>query len=237
MSDDQGTLPMILNYFGISVASEYLERLADGNDHASDWEFQSMQGLLGVSPAHVPREVLERYVEVSPPHSYLPIFPRTDKIFERILGPLRSAKRCYCFGEYLATIELCAHLGEMFAILLWQMRPLHMNGEPIGDDAEAQLLGTSFERQRQDRRIKILQAIGGTHDAVAKRLDDIRRRRRKYFHLWSEDASNARADALHCFWQIVEVAGSVLQIGFDNGRVVMNPALRAYVQRHRKKET
>jgi hypothetical protein len=230
MSD--GTMLVSLNYFGTPVSGEYIERLGDGSDHSNDVEYRSMAQLLGAPPEHFPREVLRRYVEVSPPESYLPLFPHTDKIFERILAPLRSAKRCYCLGEYLATIELCAHVGEMFAILLWQMRPLVLNGKPLSAETEAQLFGSTFERKGQEQRIKVLKAIGGVEDADAQRLDDLRKRRRKYFHLWSEDASNAKADAFHCFWLVVNLAESVLQISFDDGKLIINPALQVYVNKH-----
>jgi hypothetical protein len=231
VSRPDGTIPVSLNYFGIPVSLEYLDRLSDGADHSGDLEYSMMEQLLGTPPAHLPRDVLERYVEVSPPESYLPLFPHTDKIFERILSPLRSAKRCYCLGEYLATIELCAHVGEMFAILLWQMRQLHLNGKPIDEATENLLFGRSFERQGQDQRVKMLRAIGAVEAADGMRLDELRRRRRKHFHLWSGDSSDMKSDAFHCFWLVVQLAESVLQISFDDGRVIINPALQAYVDK------
>jgi len=230
MSDS--TILVSLNYFGTPVAGDYLDRLGDGSDHRNDMEYRSLAEVLGAPPEHLPRAVLERYVEVSPPESYLPLFPHTEKIFERILSPLRSAKRCYCLGEYLATIELCAHVGEMFAILLWQMRPFVLNGKPLSQEREAQLFGSTFERKGQEQRIKMLKAIGGVEEADAQRLDELRKRLRKYFHLWSEGVSDARADAFHCFWQVVNLAESVLQISFDDGKLIINPALQAYVNKH-----
>ena len=234
MSKGDGTIPVNLNYFGTPVSLEYLDCLSDGHDHQSDQEYRTMLDLLGASPTSWPRDVLERYVEVSPPDPHLPIFPHTDKIFERILSPLRSAKRCYCLGEYLATIELCAHVGEMFAILMWQMKPMALNGKPVGEELENKLFGRTFEKQNQDQRIRILKAVGAVGDADAERLDDLRRRRRKHFHLWGEDSSSEpKKDAFHCFWEVVQIAESVLQIAFDNGRVIINPELRAYVEEHR----
>ncbi|MBW1714025.1 MAG: hypothetical protein JRJ59_12870, partial [Deltaproteobacteria bacterium] len=104
------TMEVMFNYLGRPVCKEYLDRLHDGKDHSVDPEYQTMERVLEVPIEHMPREVLERYVEVSGKKFYIGIFPHTDKLFERVLSPLKSAKRLYCLGEYLASIELCAHL-------------------------------------------------------------------------------------------------------------------------------
>ena len=125
----------------------------------------------------------------------------------------------------------------MFAILLWQMRPITLNGKLIDAEIEVKLFGRSFERQGQDQRIKLLVAIGAASESDARRLDDLRTRRRKHFHLWSNDSGDPKADAFHCFWLVVQVAESVLQVEFANGKLIINPALRAYVDRHNRERT
>ena len=39
--------------------------------------------VLELPPEHLPRDVLERYVDISSQESYTAIFPHTDKLFER----------------------------------------------------------------------------------------------------------------------------------------------------------
>jgi len=106
--------------------------------------------VLDLSPETLPRAALERYVEISTADYYIPIFPVTDKMFERLLLPLKSAKRCFSLGEYLATIELCAHVGEMLATLVWQMTQVRLNDKALDEKLESLLFGRPFESQGQD---------------------------------------------------------------------------------------
>jgi hypothetical protein len=38
-----------------------------------------------------------------------------DEIYQRLIGSIVAAKRCFAHAEYLACIELCALHGEMLA--------------------------------------------------------------------------------------------------------------------------
>jgi hypothetical protein len=106
------------------------------------------------------------------------------------------------------------------------MRPLHLNGKPIEEATERLLFGRSFERQGQDQRVNLLRAIGAVAEADGKRLDELRQRRRKHFHLWSGGSSEIKSDAFHCFWLVVQLAESVLQISFEDGRLIINPVFK-----------
>lgn len=227
------TINVVLNYLGVPVPMEYLDRLADGADHSGDFEYRMIRHVLDLPPEHAARDVLERYVEVSGKETYTAIFPHTDKLFDRILVPLKSSKRMYCFGEYLACIELSAHLGEMLALLLWQITPIALNGKRMDAAAEKSLWGSEFEKMGQEKRIDVLKVFGAISDGDAQILDFLRATRRKYFHFWSTGTERIRDDALQCFLRLTMAVQNILQIQYDNDSVKLNPLLDVYLAHHK----
>ena len=181
----EGTLRVNLNFLGTPMEMDHVDRILDGHDHSGEHEYRMVKCVLDLEPKHLPREVLERYVEISSAENYIGVFPVTDMIFERLLLPLKSAKRCFSLGEYLATIELSAHVAEMLAILVWQMTEVRLNQSALDDTVEKELLGRTFENPGQEQRIKVLRGFGLLQDAETRRLDELRLVRKKYFHLWS----------------------------------------------------
>ena len=223
------SINVMLNYLGVPVAPEYLDRLHDGADHSADFEYRMIRHVIDVPPEHAARDVLERYVEVSGQETYTAILPHTDKLFERFLVPFKSAKRMYCFGEYLACIELSAHLGEMLALLLWQITPLTLNGKPVDLTREKVLWGSEFEKMGQERRIVLLKALTAISDGDAQLFDFLRTTRRKYFHFWSTGTEKIKDDALQCFLRVSTLVRNVLKIEYEDGSVRLNPLLDAYL--------
>lgn len=230
------TVSVTLNYLGVPIKSEYIDKIFSSHvDTSKDTEYLILENFFGICPKHLPREVLERYIELTDKNTYLPFFPHTNKIFERLLSPFKSAKRCYCLGEYIATIELCAHLGEMLALLLWQMTPLTHNDKSITPDFEKSILGDEFEKLRQDRRIKILKAFGAMQNDTAQLFDDLRTTRRKYFHLWSSDVSKAKKDAYNCFHKVAKLIKKILKMEINKEKpntFVMHPLLLEYLKKN-----
>lgn len=227
------TINVTLNFLGTPVPVEYLDRLADGGDHRGDFEYRMIRHVIDFPPEHVPREVLERYVEVSGQESYTAIFPHTDKLFERILVPFKSSKRMYCLGEYLASVELSAHLGEMLALLVWQISPVNVNGKPVDGAMEKSIWGSEFEKMGQEKRIDLLKALGAITEGDAQLFDYLRATRRKYFHFWSTGTERIKEDALRCFLNVASLVRNVLKIEYDNGAVKLNPLLEAYLATHK----
>jgi len=227
------TINVVLNYLGTPVPMEYLDRLADGGDHSGDLEYRMIRHVIDVPPEHTPRDVLERYVEVSGQESYTAIFPHTDKLFDRFLVPFKSSKRMYCLGEYLACIELSAHLGEMLALLVWQITPVTLNGRSVDVAMEKSIWGSEFERMGQEKRIDLLKTLGAVTDSDAQLLDYLRATRRKYFHFWSTGTERIKDDALRCFLDVATLVRNVLKIEYDNGTVKLNPLLETYLATHK----
>jgi hypothetical protein len=227
------TIHVVLNYLGTPVPQEYIDLLFDEKDHSGDFEYRMIRHVLELPPEHLPREVLERYVEISSKESYTAIFPHTDKLFERFLVPFKAAKRTYCLGEYLACIELAAHLGEMLALLLWQITPLSLNGKPVDAQMEKSIWGSEFEKMGQEKRINLLKVLGAISNDEEQLLDFLRAIRRKYFHFWNTSTERIREDALESFLKLATLVQLVLRIEYNNGAVKLNPLLDAYLATHK----
>ncbi len=227
------TIQVVLNYLGIPVSKDYIDRLLDGKDHSGEIEYRMIRHVLELAPEHLPREVLERYVDLSSMESYTAIFPHTDKLFERFLVPFKAAKRTYCLGEYLASVELSAHLGEMLALLLWQITPLSLNGKPIDAQMEKAIWGSEFEKMGQEKRINLLKVLGAISEGEEQLLDFLRATRRKYFHFWDASTNRINIDARDCFLKVAALVQSVLRIEYVNGAIKLNPLLDAYLASHK----
>lgn len=226
-----GTIDVMVNFLGIPVGSEYVDKLlSDGKDHSNEIEYRMLRHIFELPPEHVPREALDRYVEVSNKQTYTPVLPYSHKLFEKFLSPFRSAKRCYCLGEYLAAIELSAHLGEMLALLVWKIGRVTLNRNPITEPQEKALWGCKFERLGQEKRINLLRVLGLITEEDARTLDSLRATRRKYFHFWNCSTDSEKEDALRCFVKASELAKSILQIQFDRGKLSINPLLAKYLK-------
>jgi len=223
------TINVMLNYLGTPVSVGYFDRLSDGADHSSDFEYKMIGHVLELPVEHLPREVLERYIEVSGKESYPAILPYTDKVFERFLAPLKSAKRTYCLGEYLASVELCAHLGEMLAILVWQITPITLKGKKLDQATEKAMWGREYEKLGQEKRIDLLKVFGAISDENAQLLDYLRATRRNYFHFWSTTREHLKDDALECFLKIAKLIQSIMHIEYENGSVKLNPLIGTYL--------
>lgn len=225
------TINVTINYLGIPVSSEYVDKLlSDGKDHSGEIEYMMLRHIFELPPEHLPREALDRYVEVSNKETYTAILPHSDELFERFLAPFKSAKRCYCLGEYLASIELSAHLGEMLALLIRKITPITLNENPISAIQEKALWGRQFEKLGQEKRIDLLKVFGAISAENAQILDFLRATRRKYFHFWSVSTGNIRKDALECFLKVSELVKNILQIQYNREKISINPLLAKYLQ-------
>jgi hypothetical protein len=232
------TIHATVNFFGAPLEVCDIDKLTDHQNAANQLiqlDKRLIELFLEVPLANLPRTILERYAEISPQKLYQPVLPHTDKLYERLLSPLKSAKRCYCLGEFLATIELSAHIGEMLATLVWHMSTPSLNGQPITTETEKDLWGgKTFEKLGQNERTGVLRAFNLINDSQKALFDFLRTTRRKYFHLWSGDLQQAKPDALTSFFKIMQLIDEILQIKIGNGTLLMNPKLLQYVQSHSK---
>jgi hypothetical protein len=175
--------------------------------------------------------LVERYKRISTEPVRLFAAPAEPRILEKLIWPLRHAKASFVIGNNLAVVALCGMVSEMVALLLWQLAEVNVNGQPMTLEDEVALFGSSFEKLRQERRVRVLSAYGGVTSEVVKMFDTIRLIRRKYLHLWSQDHERISEDAVVCFHAAVGLVVAAIGQDIKDGAVVLNPKLVKYRER------
>jgi hypothetical protein len=229
-----GSIKVNLNYLGIPLNFDRIDLIqSDKSDQMIDLDRVHLNHFFDLPIKQLPRDILERYCEVSSPDQYNPILPINEKLFERLLSPLKSAKKCFCLKEYTATIELAAHVAEMLAILVWKITPISQNGARITVEFEKGLWGRRFEKLGQEQRVRVLAAFNAISTTQKDLFDSIRTTRRRYFHLWSTSSEKIHSDSLMCFKAASELVKSIFQIEFSEtqrGTIKINPLLSDYLR-------
>lgn len=233
------TITVQINFFGPYLKKEDISKILDPefSDTILRYERDLFNWFFALPFNALSKEILERYVEVTTEDSHTAIVPHTKEIFERLLKPLRSAKKCYCLGDYAATIALCGTVAEMLAILLWKINDVRLKGKPITEQDETGIFGSTFENLNQDRRLKILKTFGCIAAPQFTSFDIIRKSRRPYLHLWTTNLKNEQADALDVFKKSFQLFKEITGIGLANaGTVKVNPLLMKLFENIKTKE-
>lgn len=235
-----GSIKVNFNYLGIPLDLDRIDLIqSDQSDQILDLDRMHLDHFFGLPVKQVPREMLERYCVVSDSKLYMPIFPVDDKLMERLFSPLKSAKKCFCLGEYLATIELTAHVAEMLALLVWQITPVSRDGIRISLEFEKGLWGRSFEKLGQEQRTNVLAAFNAISNHQLDLFKKIRKTRIRYFHFWSTSSENIQFDSVSCYKSALELFKEILQIDFSDtqrGMIKLNPLLSAYLRESAESE-
>ncbi len=136
------TINIQLNYFGPYVTRDEVNQIIGVKPgQAGALSFPPLiSSFFNLPFESLSREILGKYIEVTPEELNLPIVPHSKEILERLLVPLKSAKKNYCLGDYSATIALCGIAGEMLAMLLWKITETKINNKSMGDDQEGLFL-------------------------------------------------------------------------------------------------
>ena len=171
-------------------------------------------------------EIIGRYLEVTIKETHLSIVPHTKHIYEKLLRPLKSAKRNYCLGDYLACIAACGVVGEMLSILIWKINGIRVNNKLMTSGDEKNLWGREFEKLGQEKRLLILKTFNLISETQFDDLNFLREIRRPYLHLWSTELKNERDDALKAVKKVFHIFKDVTGIGIGSrGHLSINPLL------------
>jgi hypothetical protein len=227
------TIVVQLNFFGPYLKRDEIAKVLD--PALSDTIFQHQRDLFqyffGLPMNALSQEILQRYVEATTEESHTPVVPHTEAILERLLKPLKSAKKNYCLADYAATIALCGVVGEMLAILVWKINEVSLKGKPITEKEEVGLFGRSFEKLGQEKKLEILKTFGFITEAQFTSFKKIQDSRRPYLHLWTADLKNEQTDALDVFKKSFQLFKEVTGIKLaDAGSVAVNPLLMKLFQ-------
>ena len=223
-----------LNYLGYPITEEQVDLILKPatNPNVDETIRHSIDDFFGIKANLLNHETLLRYVKSSINDLYIAIMPHEHQIIVNILTPHKAAKRCFCIGEYLAAIELCAHVAEMLATLLNLIIPIKINGIEIDKKIEKNLFGREFSKLNQVHRLKILKAFNIIDDIKFKKFDTIREIRNKHFHLFGHDKTNIENDSYQCFSEITFLIKKILEIKINNNPppdYTINSALKDFL--------
>jgi hypothetical protein len=173
---------------------------------------------------------VSRYQEIAQVADPIPIAPAEPNILDKLVWPLRHAKGSYALGNYLACIALCGMVGEMVAILLWDISKFTLQGKEMAPKDEAALFGSAFEKLGQQRRTQVLRALSLIDADTQAAFDSLRETRRRYLHFFSQPHAELAADARQAFEQALKVVSVVLGQTYKKGAVVLRPDLMDYLK-------
>lgn len=168
-----------------------------------------------------PAAFVARYKEIAAVSDPLPIVPAEPTILEKLVWPLRHAKGSYALGNYVGCIALCGMVGEMVAVLLWDISKVVLQGQAMTEARQRALFGSSFEKLGQERRVDILHALKLVDDATKAAFDSLRAVRRKYLHLLSQTHAQVAPDARRAYENALKIVAVVLGQTFKDGAVVL----------------
>ena len=129
---------------------------------------------------------VRRYREIAEAPGELTVAPNEPMILEKLVWPLRHANGSYALANYLGCIALCGMVGEMVAVLLWDISKVPLRERLMTEAEQKALFGNSFEKLGQERRTEVLHSLTVINDDAKAAFDALRTIRRRYLHLLSQ---------------------------------------------------
>jgi hypothetical protein len=175
--------------------------------------------------------ILSRYKTISVEKKRIHAAPSEQRILDKLIWPLRNAKAGYMCGNYLGVIALCGMVAEMVAIFLFEINSFKLNKIIVSDEGQKAILGSSFEKLGQERRVNILNAFDIVNNEMKMSFDIIRNIRRRYLHLWSQDHEKLPSDAIKCFESAVLLVVSTIGQDLKDGKLILNKEIFEYLEK------
>lgn len=232
MSEDTAGEPVritgVVNVFGPPVTRESLDKITKGDkDPQAEFNLMLLEKFFDLKLPSLSKEMLDRYLECSAPELAIPFTP----LIERIVPPLKSAKRNYCFGEYISTIALCGMIGEMLAILLWRATPMTIGGKVMDEREQQDMFGNyTFEDLGQERRVRVLYTLKAIDDNKKAKFDCLRNCRKKFLHKWDVDLTKEKSEALECLKTCYLLFKEIFGLQIINSQIAVNPLILKVIQ-------
>ena len=229
MSDQPSeTMKIVLNPLSFPEAERAL-KVTDRPVQAPD-----VYAVLRYLCEHVnsdPANLTRRYREITKQAPEIFVVPAQQEIVEKILMPRHGAIACDMTGNYYGTIALCGLVCEMLAILIFEIHDVRIRSQPLDSNRQEQLLGRTFEKLGQERRIGVLLAFGIIGEDRGATFNEVRAIRNRHLHLLSHDAASIAADAKRCFQCSAELLGMVFRNEYKDGLLVLNSAILKFLRK------
>ncbi len=221
-----------LNFFGPYIESKSSLHDVLKNEKAPGHEVLIMllDNLFNLPYAALSKETLDRYIEATTRETHIPIAPTSEEIVNRLLIPLREAKRSYCLAEYLSTIALCGMIAEMLAILVWKINNVIINEEEVDEHKEEKLFGRTFDKLGQQRRLEVLMAFKFINEGQYTKFQTIKNIRNKYLHSWEVPSEEEQGNAIATLKESFILFKEIAEIRVTEGVITLNPSLIALIK-------
>jgi hypothetical protein len=121
--------------------------------------------------------------------------PAEKRILEKLVWPLRSAKRAFSLGDSLGCIALCGMVCEMAVVFVYDLMSLDLDVQKLPKEHQFVMIKRKYERLGQEKRIKSLTDMGAISGSAAGDLETVRKLRKDYMHFLSKSLSRAEDDA------------------------------------------
>jgi hypothetical protein len=155
--------------------------------------------------------------------------PAEKHLLQKLIWPLRHTKGSYALGNFLGCIALCGMVGEMVAILLWDISKLRLQEKPWDESAQIAVFGSSFEKLNQSRRTMVLGALGVIKEDDNVTFESLRNIRRKYLHFFSQPHEQAAHDARRAYQYASKLVETVLGVHVEGEAVILRQDLVRYL--------
>jgi hypothetical protein len=176
-----------------------------------------------------PEAFVRRYREIAAVPGSLFVAPQEQTVLEKLVWPLRHAKGSYALANYLGCIALCGMVGEMVAILLWDISKVALQGHPMSEAEQRAVFGSTFEKLGQERRTDVLHTLKLIDDCILQAFDSLRGIRRKYLHFLSQTHAQLPPDARQAYEDALKLVNFILGQTVVDGAVALRPELMNYL--------
>lgn len=211
-----------------------LDKLAD--DNSAEVDVQKLLFDLIAQPESPLSlaNIAHLYLDLSKAEKQLFVYLLDDLMLSKILWPLKSAKACYCLGQYLACIALCGFISEMLIIVLYDAK--HAMKQP-----NRQNLMSRFERDGQQKRINKIEKLELVDAHFVQSMKEICEIRRQHLHFITNKGATLARDAAKAFEIVSSLIMPVLAVKvgkLQNGGIGLHadPDMIRWVEVNRNKK-
>ncbi|GAH02672.1 unnamed protein product [marine sediment metagenome] len=222
-----------LSFFGPKIKKSEIAKILDKDEKGPYYEGirERLEHFFGFPLDNLSSEILTRYIEVTTKDVHLQFMPSQNNIINRLLKPLKFAKKSYCFAEYTSTIALCGIVGEMLAILIWKMHKITVKEKPITEIQEEGLFGCKFEELNQFACIKILRTLDCITETQSGNFTKIRKKRNFYMHHWNIDLNKEKKDAKDIYKTTFRLYKKITDMKLDKtGNLILDHLFLRFLQ-------
>ena len=174
----------------------------------------------------------KRYKLLTTPKLAMVFVPNEKKILEKIIWPLKTAKKSFILNDYLGCIALCGVVSEMSLIFLFSVAINPNTERNYSIIEQKQLFGTTFEKLGQEKRLDWLAKLKLANEEFLLDAKMVQKIRRQYIHFLSKSYTRIQNDAEVVYKASFKLVKSLVDLPFGNdGRIIIPSHLSSYLRK------